>query len=57
MKAREPIHLKAEQALKQAVRGVVKRHLQTGRSLAVWKNGKVVQLSAVNASRILKKSA
>lgn len=37
---------KAEAALKEAVRGVVERHKKSGRSLAVWQNGKVVRISA-----------
>ena len=36
------LHEKAELALKEAVAEVVERHRQTGRPLAVWKNGKVV---------------
>ena len=36
---------KAEAALKKAVRQVVERHKKTGRSLAVWQNGKVVRIS------------
>jgi CubicO group peptidase (beta-lactamase class C family) len=36
---------KAEAALKKAVREVVERHKKTGRSLAVWKNGKTIRIS------------
>jgi hypothetical protein len=36
---------KAEAALKKAVRQVVERHKKTGRSLAVWQNGKTVRIS------------
>ena len=36
---------KAEAALKKAVRQVVERHKKTGRSLAVWANGKTVRIS------------
>jgi len=34
---------KAEKALKQAVRKVVKEHERAGVPLIVWKNGKVVR--------------
>ena len=36
---------KAEAALKKAVRGVIEQHKKTGRSLAVWENGKTVRIS------------
>ena len=36
---------KAELAMKEAVREVVKRHKKSGRPLAVWKNGKVAMIS------------
>lgn len=36
---------KAEAALKKAVRKVVEQHKKTGRSLAVWENGKVIRIS------------
>ncbi len=42
---------KAEAALKKAVRQVVERHKETGRPLAVWKNGKVTRISAAQALR------
>jgi len=45
MKKRLTLQDKAFLALKQAVRDVVKRHRETGRPLAVWKNGKVVRVS------------
>lgn len=37
---------KAFLALKAAVRGVVKRHKQTGRPLVIWQDGRVVKVSA-----------
>lgn len=43
---------KAELALKKAVREVVEQHKQTGRPLAIWRNGKVMKISA---SRLLRK--
>jgi CubicO group peptidase (beta-lactamase class C family) len=36
---------KAWAAMKKAIRQVVERHKKTGRSLAVWENGKVVRIS------------
>ncbi len=45
MKKRMSLQDKAEAALRKAVRGVVERHKKTGRPLAVWENGKTVQLS------------
>ena len=45
MKKRMSLQDKAEAALKKAVRQVVERHKKTGRSLAVWQNGKTVRIS------------
>ncbi len=45
MKKRMTLQDKAEVALKKAVRGVVEQHKKTGRSLAVWENGKTVRIS------------
>ena len=39
------LQYKAEAALKKAVRGVVDRHKKSGRSLAIWENGKTVRIS------------
>lgn len=36
---------KAFEALKEAVREVVREHKRTGRPLAVWQNGKAVLIS------------
>ncbi|MBI3251847.1 MAG: hypothetical protein HYZ52_00810 [Candidatus Omnitrophica bacterium] len=49
MKKRMTLQDKAEAALKKAVRQVVERHKETGRPLAVWKNGKVARISARQA--------
>jgi hypothetical protein len=46
MKKRLSLQDKAEIALKEAVREVVRQHKKTGRKLAVWKNGKTVLISA-----------
>lgn len=45
MKKRMSLQDKAEAAMKKAIRQVVDRHKKTGRSLAVWQNGKVVRIS------------
>jgi len=45
VKKRRSLQDKAMLALKQAVKGVVERHKRTGRSLSIWKDGKVVRLS------------
>lgn len=41
-----PLAIKAEQALKQAVRKVIIEHKQTGDPLVVWRDGKVVRIPA-----------
>ena len=51
MKKRLTLHDKAFMALKEAVREVVEHHRQTGRPLAIWRNGKVVKVSAAQALR------
>lgn len=45
MKKRMSLQDKAFAAMKAAVKQVVARHKKEGRSLAVWKNGKVVRIS------------
>ena len=49
MKKRMSLHEKAELALKVAIKGVVNRHKKTGRPLAVWKDGRVLRISADQA--------
>jgi hypothetical protein len=44
MKKKLTLHDKAELAMKKAIRGVVKRHKESGRPLAVWKDGKVQKI-------------
>ena len=51
MKKRLSLQDKAFIALKEAVREVVEHHKQTGRPLAIWRNGKVVKISASQALR------
>ena len=41
---------KAEAAMKKAVYEVVKDHKKTGRPLTIWKNGRVVKVSAKKLS-------
>ena len=36
----------ALKAFKEAIRGVVKEHRRDGRLLSVWRNGKVMRISA-----------
>jgi len=43
MKKKMTLAEKAEAALTEAVCGVVKDHMKTGRPLIVWENGKVVK--------------
>ena len=45
MKKQQSIQDKAELAMKAAVRKVVAVHKKTGRPLAIWKNGKAVNVS------------
>ena len=45
MKARK-VHRQAEKAMREAVEKVVAEHKKSGVPLAVWKNGKVVNISA-----------
>ena len=51
MKKRLSLQEKAFIALKEAVREVVEHHKQTGRPLAIWRNGKVVMVSAQTLRR------
>ena len=43
---------KAERALRQAVRHVIKEHRRTGQPVVIWRAGKVVRVSA---NRLLRK--
>lgn len=51
MTKRRTLQDKAMLALRKAVRGVIERHRKENRPLAVWKNGKVVHISASKISR------
>ena len=43
----QKIHNQAEKAMKEAVRKLVAEHKKMGMLLAIWKNGKVVRVPAV----------
>jgi len=45
MKKRLSLQDKAELAMKSAVRKVIAEHKKSGRSLSIWKDGKVVHIS------------
>ncbi len=45
MKKRITLQDKAELAMKSAIRQVVEDHKKSGRPLAVWKNGRTIQIS------------
>lgn len=51
MKKARSLQEKAFLALKKAVREVIERHKQTGRPLAIWRDGKVVLISPEQALR------
>ena len=51
MKVPRTLHAKAKAALKEAVQEVVENHKRSGRPLAIWKNGKVTWVSAIQLSR------
>ena len=55
MKTRRTLQDKAMLALQQAVKNVIKKYKQTGQSLAIWDNGKVIEISADQAFRRNKK--
>ena len=46
MKKKMTLNEKAVCAMNEAVHGVIERHKQTGQPLSIWKNGKIVQVSA-----------
>jgi len=48
---KKTLQAKAFKALKEAVREVVEEHRRDGRYLAVWRNGKVMRISASQALR------
>ncbi|MFH1753908.1 MAG: hypothetical protein ABH875_06970 [Candidatus Omnitrophota bacterium] len=44
MKKNLSLQDKAEIALKKAIQGVVERHKESGRPLAIWRNGKLLKV-------------
>jgi len=46
---KKTLQLKAIKALKEAIREVVEEHKRSGRRLAVWRNGKVMNIPASQA--------
>jgi hypothetical protein len=47
--AEGPLHVEALQALRDAVWGVIQDHKLRGRSLVVWRDGRVVEISPEEA--------
>jgi len=41
-----PLEIRAEMALKAAVEKVVEDHIRSGRPIHIWRDGKVVEVSA-----------
>ena len=56
MKSIKLLQHKAELAFKEAVRGVIERHKQTGRPLVVWEDNKVKRISPDEALRKFKQA-
>jgi len=48
---KKTLQTKAVKAFKEAIRGVIEEHKRSGRPLSVWRNGKVVKISASQALR------
>lgn len=46
MKNKDSLHIKAEKALKEAVKEVIEDHKRSGRPLVIWRGGKVVKVPA-----------
>lgn len=45
---KDSLQVKAEKALKEAVREVIEDHKRSGRPLVMWRKGKVVKVPASN---------
>jgi hypothetical protein len=41
-----PLEVRAEMALKAAVENLIEEHAREGRSIFIWQDGKVVEISA-----------
>jgi hypothetical protein len=52
-----PLDVRAEMALKAAVEGLIEEHAREGRSIFIWQDGKVVEISAEELRRDLSKNS
>jgi hypothetical protein len=50
-----PLHVRAELALKAAVEQVMEEHAREGRSVFVWRDGKVVEITGAQLRKELRK--
>jgi hypothetical protein len=41
-----PLEVRAEMAMKEAVAEVIEDHIRSGRPIHIWRDGKVVEVSA-----------
>jgi hypothetical protein len=41
-----PMEVRAEMALKEAVEEVIENHIRSGRPIHIWRDGKVVEVTA-----------
>ncbi len=41
-----PLEVRAEMAMKQAIEKVIEDHIRSGRPIYIWRDGKVVEVSA-----------
>ena len=48
-----PLAYRAEEALRKAVAEAIAEHRRNGVPIAVWRNGKVVRISAVASKKVL----
>ena len=46
-----PLDVRAEMAMKSAVKKVIERAIRNGRSIHVWRDGKVVEITAKELKR------
>ena len=43
---KDSLQIKAEKAIKEAVREVIEDHKRSGRPLVIWRNNRVIKISA-----------
>jgi hypothetical protein len=41
-----PMEVRAEMAFKEAVKAVIESHIRSGRPIHIWRDGKVVEVTA-----------